>query len=327
MNFRLKTAATGLLAVSLVVSFASAVAQTAPAKKHPVAKKAKTPPGPTVEEQIQSLRQEFQGQIDGLKSNLADKDTQLKQAQQAAADAQAAAAKAQAAADAQQAAVTENNTAVTTLKSTVDDLKGNQVSIVSTMSDETTAIKKAMANPDVINFKGVTISPSGSFLAAETVWRQGATGGDINTPFTGVPLNNSDAAQLSEFFGSGRQSRIAIKAIGKLPSVTLSGYYEMDWLSAGVTSNNTRATATRCGNANCGAMHCLAADGTFQAELGGHLPRRPRRDLPEAPKFCRLLSTHNTRPALYGVANTASACQRLSTRSSLWASRSRMPRH
>ncbi len=68
-------------------------------KKTPVAKKAKTPPGPTVEEQIQSLRQEFQGQIDGLKSNLADKDAQLKQAQQAAADAQAAAAKAQAAAD------------------------------------------------------------------------------------------------------------------------------------------------------------------------------------------------------------------------------------
>jgi hypothetical protein len=179
MNFRIKTAATGLLAVSLVVCFATAGSQTAPVKKHPVAKKAKTPPGPTVEEQIQSLRQEFQGQIDGLKSNLADKDAQLKQAQQAAADAQAAAAKAQAAADAQQAAFTENTSAGSTLKSTVDDLKANQISIVSTVSDETSAIKKAMASPDALYYKGITISPSGSFLAAETVWRQGATGGDI----------------------------------------------------------------------------------------------------------------------------------------------------
>jgi hypothetical protein len=114
---------------------------------------------------------------------------------------------------------------------------------VGSITDETAAIKKAIANPDVINFKGVTISPTGSFLAAETVWRQGATGGDINTPFTGIPLANSDASQLSEFYGSGRQSRIAIKAIGKLPAMTLSGYYELDWLSAGVTSNNNQSNS------------------------------------------------------------------------------------
>ena len=58
-------------------------------KKHA----AKKPPKPTVEEQINALRQEFQGQIDSLKSDLATKDAQLKQAQQAAADAQAAAQK------------------------------------------------------------------------------------------------------------------------------------------------------------------------------------------------------------------------------------------
>ncbi len=123
MNFKLKTAAAAILAASLVVSYASASGQTPSAKKHVATKKAKTPPGPTVEEQIQSLRQEFQGQIDGLKSNLADKDAQLKQAQQAAADAQAAAAKAQAAADAQQQAVADNAAAASTLKATVDDMQ------------------------------------------------------------------------------------------------------------------------------------------------------------------------------------------------------------
>ncbi len=243
MNFRHRTTAAAILAATLVVSYAFAQDAPPPLKKHAATRKAATPPGPTVEEQIQSLRQEFQGQIDGLKGNLADKDAQLKQAQQAAADAQAAAAKAQAAVDAQQQAYTENAASVSTLKSTVDDLKFNQATIVTSISDETSALKKAIANPDVINFKGVTISPSGSFLAAETVWRQGATGGDVNTAFTSIPLNNSDASQLTEFQGSGRQSRIAIKAIGKLPSATFTGYYEMDWLSAGVTSNNNQSNS------------------------------------------------------------------------------------
>lgn len=243
MNFRHKTVAAGILAASLVVSYAYASDPTPPAKKHAATRKAKAPAGPTVEEQIQSLRQEFQGQIDSLKSNLAEKDAQVKQAQQAAIDAQAAAAKAQAAADTQQQAVNENTAAATTLKATVEDMRNVNAIAVGSITDETAAIKKAIANPDVINFKGVTISPTGSFLAAETVWRHGATGGDINTPFTGVPLANSDASQLSEFYGSGRQSRIAIKAIGKLPSMTLSGYYELDWLSAGVTSNNNQSNS------------------------------------------------------------------------------------
>lgn len=243
MKFRLNTVAASLMAASLVVSYAGAHAQKATATKHAAPRKAKTPPGPTVQEQIDQLRQEFQGQIDSLKTSLADKDSQLKQAQQAAADARAAAAKAQAAADQQQQAVTQNATAVTTLQSTVEDMKGANASAVASFSDDVSSIKKSIANPDQINFKGVTISPTGSFLAAESVWRQGATGGDINTPFTGIPINNSDASQLSEFFGSGRQSRIAIKAIGKLPKLTLTGYYELDWLSAGVTSNNNQSNS------------------------------------------------------------------------------------
>jgi hypothetical protein len=230
-----------MLAASLVVSHAQ-TSGTAP-KKHTAAARAKTPPGPTVQEQIDSMKQQFQGEIDSLKTDLATKDEQLKQAQQTAADAQAAAAKAQAAVDAQQQAFTQNTSAVTTLQGTVDDLKLNQLSLVTTVSDETSSLKKAIANPDAINFKGVTLSPTGSFLAAETVWRSAATGGDINTPFTGVPLANSEAAQLSEFFGSGRQSRAALKVTGKLPYVTLGGYYEADWLSSGTTSNNNQSNS------------------------------------------------------------------------------------
>src|SRR5581483_5562817 len=147
-----------------------------------------------------------------LKSDLAAKDEQLKQAQQTAADAQAAAQKAEADATAEQQVITTNNSAVSTLQSTVDDMKQSNASIVSSFSDEAGALKKKLENPNAIYYKGITISPAGSFLAAESVWRQGATGGDINTPFTGIPLDNADAHNISEFFGSGRQSRLAIKA-------------------------------------------------------------------------------------------------------------------
>jgi hypothetical protein len=144
---------------------------------------------------------------------------------------------------AQQQAYTENATAVTTLQSTVKDLTANQTSLATTVSDESTSIKKAINNPDALHYKGITLAPAGSFLAAETVWRNAATGGDINTALTGIPLQNSQAAQMSEFFGSGRQSRIALKAIGKLDNMTMTGYYEADWLSSGTTSNNNQSNS------------------------------------------------------------------------------------
>lgn len=241
MNLRLRAAVTAILAASLVTTYAYASDATPPAKKHHRA--AAKPKGPTVEEQIQALRQEMQGQIDTLKNNLSEKDAQLQQAKQAAADAQAAAARAQQAAEAGQQAVNQNQSAVDTLNSTVKDLKGNQASLATTISDESAAIKKQIANPDSIHFKGADLSFTGSFIAAETAWRQGATGGGLNTAFTGVPLDHSDNAQISEFFGSGRQSRLAFKATGKLPSMTLTGYYEMDWLGTGITSNNNQSNS------------------------------------------------------------------------------------
>jgi hypothetical protein len=243
MNARFKTAAAMILAVCVFGSYAYASDATPPAKKHPVHKKEAKPRGPTVEEQIQSLRQDLESEINGLKSDLAAKDAQLKQAQQAATDAQTAAVKAQQAADGEHQAVTENQAAVNTLQGTVTDLKANSVSLATTVSDETSKIKKAIENPDVIHFKGITLSPTGSFIAAETVYRSRAMGADINTQFTGVPLDAADNARISEWQGTGRQSRVALKAVGKLDNMTMTGYYEADWLGAGVASNNNQSNS------------------------------------------------------------------------------------
>ncbi|HUX44459.1 MAG TPA: hypothetical protein VMV57_06885 [Terracidiphilus sp.] len=141
MTLRHKFAAIALLTASFVGSYAFAGALPAKPSKHTSAKKEQKP---SVEDQIQALRQELQSQIDALKSDLANKDAALKQAQQKAAEAQDAAAKAQSAADQQQQAAAENTTAVKTLSSSVDDMKQANASIVATIQDDqTNAVKKS----------------------------------------------------------------------------------------------------------------------------------------------------------------------------------------
>lgn len=144
MNFSLKSAAVAALAASLVGSYAFAGAAPAPATKHA----AKKPAKPSVEDQIQQLRDELQSQINSLKSSLAEKDAELKQAQQNAATAEAAATKAQAAADAQQQASTENSDSVKKLQSTVSEMRDANASVVATVQEyQTSAAKKSELSP------------------------------------------------------------------------------------------------------------------------------------------------------------------------------------
>ncbi|HXA79220.1 MAG TPA: hypothetical protein VNV41_18955 [Candidatus Acidoferrales bacterium] len=96
--------------------------------------------------------------------------------------------------------------------------------------------------PTSIQFKGITLTPGG-FMAAETVWRQKGLASDVNTPFNNTPFNGSSNAHMSEFNASGRQSRISMLVEGKLDSVKIGGYYEMDFLSAGVTSNPNQSNS------------------------------------------------------------------------------------
>lgn len=91
-------------------------------------------------------------------------------------------------------------------------------------------------------FKGVTFTPGG-FFAAETAWRQRALSADVNTPFNSLPMPGASPYNVSEFNASGRQSRIAMLVQGSLPSVKIGGYYEADFLSAGVTSNDNQSNS------------------------------------------------------------------------------------
>jgi hypothetical protein len=97
-------------------------------------------------------------------------------------------------------------------------------------------------NPVEIHFKGITITPGG-FLAAETVFRNKATGSDINTGLNNIPLPGNPGAQTTEFNASARQSRLSMLAEGRLASVTIGGYVETDFLGAGIASNSNESNS------------------------------------------------------------------------------------
>jgi hypothetical protein len=217
-------------------------AQTAKTKK-PARKPAKSATA-ILTEQVEALRQSMeaqQQQIRQLQEELAKRDTQIGDARSVAAAADAKATEADAKASAVASSTAEVKTTTTTLSSDVSDLKLSNEAVKGAVQDTQ---KKIIAgeSPATIRYKGITITPGG-FLAAETVFRSHATSGDINTPFTGIPYPGNSLSRVSENNFSARQSRLTLLAEGKLADAKLTGYYEADFLSAAVTSNNRQSNS------------------------------------------------------------------------------------
>jgi hypothetical protein len=97
---------------------------------------------------------------------------------------------------------------------------------------------KAMESAITIRFKGINITPGG-YAAAEFVRRSRALSADLPTPFNSLVMPGASQAQVSEFFGSGRQSKSTVFVEGRVGNVDLSSYVSADFLSAGVTSTST----------------------------------------------------------------------------------------
>ena len=214
-------------------------AQTAPAKRKAAAKTSVTA---SDVQQLKDALAAQQQQIQQLRDEMKRRDAALQQAQQQMQEAQQAAAAAQAKADQAAQTAAQQQDAVSALKSDVSDVKQNATSAALSLQETQKNIASSLESPTTIHYKGITITPVG-FLAAETVWRQHATGSDINTPFNSIPFNGATQSHMSEFYGSGRQSRVAFLAEGKLSNMTLKGYVEADFLSAGVTSNNNQSNS------------------------------------------------------------------------------------
>ncbi|MGH9530352.1 MAG: hypothetical protein ACRD2S_10595 [Terriglobales bacterium] len=229
----------------IVLLATSLFAQTSPTVTAGRKKAAAARPPAVTSQDIQSLRDALaaqQLQIEQLRQELARRDQDIQQSQQQAQQAQTAAAEAATKADQAAATASQQQQAVGAIQTDVSDLKQSSATEAMSLKETQKSVRNAMESPLALRYKGITITPGG-FLAAETVWRKGATGGGINTSFNSIPLPGSSQDHMSEFFASGRQSRVAMLAEGKIKSAKLSGYVEADFLTAGITSNNNESNS------------------------------------------------------------------------------------
>jgi hypothetical protein len=244
------------LTLSLFLTIGTALADSPkdansqPAKAAPAAKaKAATKPEKAeaaIAAQLEELRQALQSQqeqLQLLKEELAKRDRQIDEAREASAAANARAAEASTKAAEAVNTTAEVKTTAVSLNSTVSDLKASNEILKTAVATEQADTKKAMEEgPSTIRYKGVNITPGG-FIAAETVYRQRAESADINTQLNGIPFPGNSLSKVSENVFSARQTRATLLAESKVGPAKLTGYFEMDFLGAGATSNNRQSNS------------------------------------------------------------------------------------
>ncbi len=232
------------LALSILVTtsvFAQTDSQTNTQTTKPKATRSSAPVSRQLEDMKDAISAQQQ-QIQQLQQQISVRDQAIQQLQQQVTAAQTAAQQAQ---DTANAAVPKaeqlDKQYFDPLQHDVADLK----TVTGNTANELQETQKRVAgleSPLAIHYKGITLTPGG-FTAAETVWRQRATGSDINTPFNSINYDGSSSAHMSEFYGSGRQSRLSLLAQGKLDNSAMTGYVETDFLGTGITSNNNESNS------------------------------------------------------------------------------------
>ncbi len=242
------------LVAALLVS-ASSGAQTKAAHKSTTHKKtrktaahstrARKPVESAAARQMRELQEQMAGQqaqIDALKTQLSARDQQVAAAQQSAAEAQSQVATAATATAAAAAQSTQNAQDVQQLKTSVGDLSAKDDTLTETVVKNQAQVQDEINSPTTLHYKGITIQPV-AFFALEGVWRQRSVNSDINTPFNTIPFPSSTEGHVSELNFSGRQSRLGGLFTGDAGKFKLAGYFESDFLGAGVTSNNNQSNS------------------------------------------------------------------------------------
>ncbi|HZR64579.1 MAG TPA: hypothetical protein VFA85_05480 [Terriglobales bacterium] len=236
------------LAFAILLSLCSAQAQQStattakPTRKRAAATSASNA---DIANQLGQLKQALdaqQRQIRQLSDQLQRRDQQLQQLQQQLNQSQAAASQAASKADAAASQASEQEQTVSSLKSDVSDLKNNSTNAAVALQETQKNIQTALESPAAIHYKGITITPGG-FVAAETVNRTRAVSSDINTPFNSIPYTANALSRLGETNLTARQSRLSLLGESKIGNTKLTGYWEGDWLGAGVTSNNRQSNS------------------------------------------------------------------------------------
>ncbi len=101
---------------------------------------------------------------------------------------------------------------------------------------------QADQGPAEIRYKGITFVPGG-FIEAATIYRSANENADMGSTFGNVPYEGSANSYLSEFRASARQSRLSLLVSGKTSRLTMSAYYELDFLGAAPTANEVESNS------------------------------------------------------------------------------------
>jgi FtsZ-binding cell division protein ZapB len=208
-------------------------------------KPAKKASAPSLESQIQQMRQELQSQIDELKLKLAAKDDQIEALKVQSVNTQQGSAASASSIQSLDSKLQQHDAAVGSLQASVTDLREKDAAVSSTVQQvrsQQRTLQKSIDEPVALHYKGISITPGG-FLAGESIWRQRAMNDDIYTAFNTLPYMNSGEAHTSEWVPSARATRLSTLFSGKVPFGTASAFFEGDFLSAGITSNNTQSNS------------------------------------------------------------------------------------
>ena len=195
--------------------------------------------------QMREMREALKAQqdeIDALKSQISAKSSDATAAQQTAAEAQAQAAAAAASAAQAQAAATAASSKADAASSSVTELQTTTTTLNDNVIANQRKVEAEINSPATLHYKGVNITPGG-FAAFEGVWRQHSTNSDINTPFNSIPFPSANEGHVSELNFSGRQSRLSVLVTGDAGTYKLTGYWEMDFLGTGTSSNNNQSNS------------------------------------------------------------------------------------
>src|SRR6266446_7480374 len=247
------------LTLSIFMTYGTALAKTpkdadaqpaAPGGAAKAAKAAKAKAAEAAEAkfaaELEELRQTLQAQqeqLQLLKEELAKRDRQIDAARDAAAVANTRATEASSKADEAVSTSAEVKSAASSLTSTVSDLRVSNEALRTTVATaQADAKKDEETGPATIRYKGVNITPGG-FIEAATVTRTRTNSANINTSFTNIPYPGNSLAKVSENNFTARQSRATLLVESKIGSAKLTGYYEGDFLNAGVTSNNRQSNS------------------------------------------------------------------------------------
>jgi hypothetical protein len=234
--------ATTLFAVQVPVHAQTSTSTTTTKKAKKTVKHHKE----TAEEvQLREMREQMaaqQAQIDSLKSQVAGKDSQVTAAQQTATDAQTQAAAAAASAAQASAAAADAASKADSVSSSVTDLKSTTAGLTDTVITSQKKVEEEINSPSTLHYKGITIQPV-AFAAFEGVYRQHSVNSDINTPLNNIPFPSANEGHVSELNFSGRQSRLGALFTGDAGNFKLSGYFEMDFLGTGTSSNNNQSNS------------------------------------------------------------------------------------